>query len=207
MGMFDTVLSPQTLYKQVVGAVVYIENLTDTGKVLYGAGVVISKEGSILTAAHVLANSNLISIEFSDGSKVTAHRSSPFDEGRDLATCKIDNPTKFFPTVFMRDLSINPLNIGAKLFAIGHPLKQKFSYSEGIVSQLRKDILNPGKFVIHEAIQTDAALNPGNSGGGAFDLKGRLIGIANIILSPSGYYDGIGYLTGTTEIVKFLGNN
>ena len=200
----STELTPQQLYKQVVDSVVYIETLTGQGTVKYGSGVIISKEGTILTAAHVVKDASLINIEMVDGKKYTAVKSTPFDEGRDLGVLKIQQEALFEP-VMMRDLKTNPLFIGAKLFAIGSPFRQKFSYTEGIVSQLRDEVVNPGNYVVKNAIQTDAALNPGNSGGGGFDRKGRLVGIASLILSPKGTSEGVGYLIGTTEITKFLG--
>jgi len=206
--MPNETLTPQQLFKQVVNSVVYIEILDNIGKTYYGSGIIYNQQGDILTAAHVIKGANIISVELYNGTKYTAAIGQYIDEGRDLATLKLQNTqsTKF-PFALFRDLKLNPLNIGADLFAIGAPRKLKWTYTQGIVSQLRNDFIVGNQFIIKHCIQTDAALNPGNSGGPIFDKKGRCCGIANVSSSLSTDDAGLGLCTSSDDLTLFLGGN
>lgn len=205
MGLFDVLngsvieLTPQQLYKKCVDSVAFIVNIKEDGTQEYGGAVVYTEDGTLITAAHVIKKANLINVVFNNG-KTYSCRVVLIDEGRDLATLKIDTLDKFKPATFRT----KPINIGAKLFAIGHPFRLTFSYVEGIVSQIRKDFLVPGKYVIKNAIQTDAALNPGNSGAPVFDKNGQVVAIANVTLSPKGVSEGCGLCTASDELMRFV---
>ena len=192
-------LTPQQLYKQCVDSVAFIVNVKNDGLQEYGGAVVYTSDGTLITAAHVVKNSNLLTISFPN-KKVYSGQVVLIDEGRDLATVKIDSPDKFKPATFR----LIPTSIGAKVFAIGHPFRLTWSYTEGIVSQLRKDFVVPGKYILKSCLQTDAALNPGNSGAPIFDKNGQVIAIANITVSPKGVSEGAGLGTATEELMKFV---
>jgi len=85
------------------------------------------------------------------------------------------------------------LEVGQTVYAIGSPFGQMFSLTNGIISALHREIQSPSNHIISDAIQTNAALNPGNSGGPLLDKDGRLIGVNTAITSPSGGNVGIGY--------------
>ncbi len=87
----------------------------------------------------------------------------------------------------------NKLKVGQTVYAIGSPFGQQFTFSNGIISALKRKIQSPTDHLIDGAIQTNAALNPGNSGGPLLDKDGRLIGVNTAITTPSGGSVGIGY--------------
>gem|GEM_PF-6291914 len=188
------------LYKQVVPSIVYIEVITDSGQSQYGGGYIHSADGTIVTVAHVVDKASLINIEFENGTKATG-TVKLLDPGRDLATVKIDQPAAY-PQAKLGNLGL--LQIGNKLMAISHPYKQKFSLTTGIVSQLRDQIINPGKFIIKNAIQTDLAADPGSSGGPMFDMSGNVLGVLSFLMSHDGDYAGIVYAIPMSEIKKFV---
>lgn len=201
--------NPAQLYPKLVKSTVFIENIKQDGTQEYGAGVFIDST-TIITAAHVVDKANLLRIELDDGKSFTA-TIKLLDQGRDLAALNlIISPIEATLTNGNRIPKLADLGkakVGDKVVAIGHPLKFKWSYSFGIISQIRDEVINPGKFILKKALQTDLALNPGNSGGGIFNLQGELLGIASFIASPTGYSDGIAFCNTIPEIQKFLGGN
>lgn len=190
------------VFKKVSPSVVYIYNVQTTGQRVYGSGVVFSEAGDIITAAHVTKDYDLITCEFVDG---TSHTAMVIlrDEGRDLATLKLDTlPEKLHPIKFRE----KAIKIGKPLYALGSPFKQKFSLSKGIVSQIRNEVVKPGAYIIMGALQTDASLNPGNSGGAIVDDKGQLVGIASLLLGAA-TSTGVAYGIPVAELEKFIGGN
>ena len=177
------------LYKKVSPSIVFISNFTTDNQSLYGSGVIVDKEGTIITAAHVVGMANLLSvIDFEDytewleaGGKETIPIKSKLaivtqiDEVKDTATIKIQEPKEEYQPMEIRT---KQMKIGSPLAAIGAPYKYKWSYSLGVLSAIRPEVILNGK-LIHDAIQTDTALNPGNSGGAVFDMRGKLVGIAS----------------------------
>lgn len=192
------------LYKKIVSSVVFISNLGEDGKSYYGGGFIYDSK-TIITCAHVVYKPNVLTIETYDG-RILQGTIKTIDEGRDLATIEIATLPVFVDAVKMAD--ITTVEIGEPAVAIGHPRRMKFSFSKGVVSQVRKEVVNPhgraGAYVINNAIQTDTSLNPGNSGGPLFDYKGRVIGMASMILSASGDDAGIGFAIAVPDIIKFI---
>ena len=202
---------PIKLYKKMAPSVVFIQKLSTDGKFSYGSGFVFCESGVIVTCAHVVYQGTGILVEFSDG-KVYSATIRNIDEGRDLAYLTLDAiPIDFKVTpVIFRDTKAfkDEFAIGMKVYALGHPFKFKYSWTEGVISQLRPSVTNPFStvpYIINDAIQTDASLNPGNSGCPVFDNQGRLIGIASMIAGAK-TYTGVSFLIPAHRIQEFMDN-
>jgi len=150
-----------------------------------GSGFIISADGYVVTNNHVIVDADEIVIELFDGGFLDAVIVGR-DERTDLALLKVeaDEP---LPFVNFGDSDI--MRVGDWVLAIGNPLGQGFSVSAGIVSARGRTLSG----VYDDFIQTDAAINRGNSGGPLFNLKGEVIGVNTAILSPSGGSIGIGF--------------
>ncbi len=151
-----------------------------------GSGFVIDPSGLIVTNNHVISDADEISVKFSDGKQLIA-RILGRDSKTDLAILKVDSdkplPTvKFGPSETMR--------VGDWVMAIGNPFGLGGSVTLGIVSARNRDI-NSGPY--DNFIQTDAAINRGNSGGPLFDMYGNVVGINTAIISPTGGSIGLGF--------------
>lgn len=153
-----------------------------------GSGFIIdAEEGIIVTNNHVIADADEIVINFHDGSKRTAELVG-VDTKTDLAVLKVDPSGKKLVAVPFGDS--DQMKIGDWVLAIGNPFGFGGSVSIGIVSAQNRQI---GSGPYDDYIQTDAAINRGNSGGPLFNMKGEVIGINTAIVSPSGGSIGIGF--------------
>jgi serine protease DegQ len=151
-----------------------------------GSGVIVSSQGYILTNNHVVEGAEEISVSLSDGRKAIA-RIVGTDPETDLAVIKIDLPKLPAITLGHSDQA----SVGDVVLAIGNPFGVGQTVTMGIVSALgRNDI---GINTYENFIQTDAAVNPGNSGGALVDVNGNLLGINSAIYSRSGGSLGIGF--------------
>ena len=152
-----------------------------------GSGWVYDNEGHIITNAHVVSRASQIRVEFEDGrtmlGKVVAS-----DSFTDIAVVKIDPGIGLIP---MRRASDRRVNVGERVFAFGSPFNFKFSMSEGIVSGLGRnpDTRGSGN-TFTNYIQTDAAVNPGNSGGPLVNVRGEVIGM-NVAIATGRDTDGV----------------
>ncbi len=151
-----------------------------------GSGFVISAEGHIVTNNHVIEGADEITIIFSDGRRLDA-KVLGTDKKTDLALLKVE-PEEPLPFVSFGDS--DAMRVGDWVLAIGNPFGFGSSVSAGIISARNRDI-NAGPY--DDFIQTDAAINRGNSGGPLFNLKGEVIGIATAIISPTGGSIGLGF--------------
>ncbi len=151
-----------------------------------GSGVIVTKNGYILTNNHVVDHADQVKVTLLDGREFTA-KVVGRDPKSDIAVVKID--ANDLPVVPMADSS--KVQVGDVVLAIGNPFGVGQTVTEGIVSA--KDRGNMGIEDYEDFIQTDAAINPGNSGGALVDVEGRLIGINTAILSRSGGNQGIGF--------------
>jgi len=150
-----------------------------------GSGVIFSPSGYILTNLHVIGSNNLnVTIELADGRKKAA-KIIGADKGTDLAVLKIEEAENL-PSLKIGNS--DELKIGDVVLAIGNPYGVGKSVSLGIISATGREFNNP----FSNYIQTDAAINKGNSGGALVDSKGRLVGINTFIRSSSGGSEGIG---------------
>lgn len=162
-----------------------------------GSGFVISKDGYIVTNSHVIEDADEIITSLNDGSKHKA-KVIGVDKKTDLALLKIEagDDLKF---VKLGDSTKSRL--GDWVIVVGNPYGLGGSVSVGIISAKSRDI-NNGQ--IEEYIQTDAAINKGNSGGPMFNVKGEVIGISSAIYSPSGGSVGIGFATPSSTAAQVI---
>ncbi|MGV6812382.1 MAG: DegQ family serine endoprotease [Brevirhabdus sp.] len=158
-----------------------------------GSGFVISEDGFIVTNNHVIENADEITIEFFSGEKLDATVVGR-DQNTDIALLKVeaDKPLAFVP---FGDSDI--ARVGDWVMAVGNPLGQGFSVSAGIISARNREL--SGSY--DDFIQTDAAINRGNSGGPLFNMDGEVIGVNTAILSPNGGSIGIGFSM-SSNVVK-----
>jgi len=156
-----------------------------------GSGTIISKDGYLLTNAHVVEGSNDLTIRLFDGATFGA-RLVGLDLENDLAVLKIDIPADIIlePITFG---SASSLKVGQKVVAIGNPFGYDRTMTIGTVSGLGRPVRTETNTVINGMIQTDAAINPGNSGGPLLNGKGEMIGICTTIHTTSGGSQGIGF--------------
>jgi serine protease DegQ len=151
-----------------------------------GSGVIVSKDGYLLTNNHVVDGANQIEIYLADGRTLPAKLIGT-DPETDLAVLKVD-AANLVPITFS---SSDSLRVGDVVLAIGDPFGVGQTVTLGIVSALGKRGIGDSDLV--DFIQTDAAINPGNSGGALVDVSGNLIGINSMIYSESGGSQGIGF--------------
>jgi serine protease Do len=151
-----------------------------------GSGVIITKDGYILTNNHVVDSADRVQVTLTDGREFTA-KVIGRDPKSDVAVVKIDG--KDLPTVPVADS--DKVQVGDVVLAVGNPMGIGQTVTTGIVSATGRGNLGLGDY--EDFIQTDAAINPGNSGGALVDAEGRLIGINTAIFSRSGGNQGIGF--------------
>ena len=161
-----------------------------------GSGFVISEDGYVVTNNHVIESADEILIEFFDGEELEA-KVVGTDPNTDIALLKVeaDEP---LPFVSFGD-SDNAL-VGDWVLAMGNPLGQGFSLSVGIVSARNRAL--SGSY--DDYIQTDAAINRGNSGGPLFNMDGEVVGVNTAILSPNGGSIGIGFSMASNVVTKVV---
>jgi serine protease Do len=155
-----------------------------------GSGVIVSPEGYILTASHVVEGAEAVKVALSSGEKEFDAKIIGTDPPTDLAVLKL-NINKPLPALPIADS--DKLEVGDIVLAVGNPFAVGQTLTMGIVSALGRGGfgINPGGY--ENFIQTDAAINPGNSGGALVDAEGRLVGINTAILSRSGGFQGVGF--------------
>ena len=153
-----------------------------------GSGVIVSSDGYILTANHVVEGADTVKVALADGEKEFEAKVIGTDPPTDVAVLRID-AKKPLPAITLADS--DKLEVGDMVLAIGNPFAVGQTVTMGIISALQR-----GGFGIsgyEDFIQTDAAINPGNSGGALVDVEGRLVGINTAILSHSGGFQGVGF--------------
>jgi S1-C subfamily serine protease len=172
-----------------------------------GSGFVLDGQGYIATNAHVVRDDKLekstnVYIEFPDGNRVPAKVVGD-DLNADVALLKVD-PAGLTLTPLRLGSSSN-LVVGAPVAAIGSPFGQDQSLSVGVISATNRDIDSLTQFKIGNAIQTDAAINHGNSGGPLIDARGRVIGINSQIESTGGGGEGVGFAVPADTVRRSIG--
>jgi serine protease DegQ len=172
-------------------------NERDDKQLSLGSGVIVSKEGFILTNNHVVEAADEIEVALADGRKAVA-KVVGTDPETDLAVIKIDLPD--LPAITMGHSE--QAQVGDVVLAIGNPFGVGQTVTMGIVSALGRNHLGINTF--ENFIQTDAAINPGNSGGALIDTNGNLIGINTAIFSRSGGSLGIGFAIPSSTVKTVL---
>jgi S1-C subfamily serine protease len=194
----ETTSSTAALYKRVKDSVVEIHASTSGADPFgnerqgqaTGSGFVIDEQGHIVTNQHVVSGSQSVTVEFADGSEVDADVVGT-DPSTDIAVLDVNRPAaQLEPLSFASE---GTLEVGDPVIAIGSPLGLQGTLTTGVISALGREIQSPNGFTIENAVQTDAALNRGNSGGPVLDTQGRVVGVAAQIASETGSSAGIGY--------------
>ena len=155
-----------------------------------GSGFVYDDAGRIVTNHHVVDGADSIEVTLPDGSSYDA-RLLGSDASTDLAVIQIDAPADELEPLELGDS--DALAVGEEVVAIGSPFGLEATVTSGIVSALDRRITSPNGFAIENAIQTDAAINHGNSGGPLLDSEARVVGVNSQIESESGGNVGIGF--------------
>ncbi len=155
-----------------------------------GSGFVIDKRGYILTNFHVVQDAQSIEVVLGDQSRYPA-KFIGADQRNDVALVKIDPAGKNLAVLPLGDSSA--IQVGQKVLAIGNPFGFQSTLTTGVVSALGRTVQTSETTFIDEAIQTDAAINRGNSGGPLINSHGEVIGINSAIYTPSGTTAGIGF--------------
>ncbi|MGR0279572.1 S1C family serine protease [Marinomonas dokdonensis] len=191
-----------SIYTRILERNDFNKSSNTTHNLNLGSGVIITKQGFILTNHHVVQNAKSIIVRLNDGRRLSANiiGSDPFT---DLAILKV--PAENLPHIQIG--SSERVNVGDRILAIGNPFDIGQTVTAGIISAKGRNSI--GLNTYENFLQTDAAINPGNSGGALVNLKGQLIGISSAIYSSTNGSQGIGFATPVddamavmTEIIK-----
>jgi S1-C subfamily serine protease len=165
-----------------------------------GSGIILTEDGTILTSYHVIAEAKNIQVSLEDGRQMKARVVGEAPED-DLAVIRIDVGQRKLKAI--KFVNAEGTKVGEKVLAIGNPFALGRTLTTGTVSMVGRDIRNNGR-ILRDLIQTDAAVNPGNSGGALVNSKGELVGVNTVILSPTGGSIGIGFAIPTSRVIKVL---
>ncbi len=212
-------LTPEQLYKTMSPGVVMVQSdFANAGTNIFGqqqsgqslgTGFVVSKDGYILTNAHVVQEqgqkATSVTVVFNKGGSKTQQVKGQImgiDSTSDVAVIKVDPVGVDLWPLPLGDSS--KVQVGENVVAIGNPLNYDFSITSGIVSAVGRSLQGPSGRPIPNIIQTDAAINPGNSGGPLIDSTGHVIGINEQIASVSGGNQGLGFAVPINTAVRSL---
>jgi putative serine protease PepD len=179
-----------TIYARASAAVVNVQVTRGSGGGS-GTGFVIDRDGTIVTNAHVVAGATSARVRFGDDDAPVEARVAGTDASSDLAVLRVDPSA----TRDVRPLALaasDDVTVGDAAIAIGYPLGLDKTATQGIVSGVGRQIEAPNGFSIDEVIQTDAPVNPGNSGGPLLDAAGRVIGVNSQIATAGGGGGNVG---------------
>ncbi len=182
------------IYQQTKDGVVTITTSVSAGGArsfsqAEGSGIVVDKQGDILTNAHVVDSASQVQVTFSDGHTATAQVKG-VDQSADLAVVEVSASDQLHPLTAGNS---DALQVGDAALAIGSPFGLQGSFTAGIISGLNRSSTAPTGRALTGMIQTDAPINPGNSGGALLDARGQLIGINDSIQSPAEGNVGVGF--------------
>lgn len=170
-----------------------------TGRDGYGAGIVIRDDGLVLTALHVVRGASALAIVFEHGEEHPGKLLAA-DEEIDVALVRTVAPGRTFPAATLG--SDADLELGQELIAISNPFGLGISVSRGILSARdRRNVVGRNSAAL---LQTDAAINPGSSGGALVNLKGEVVGLIVAILTRTGGHQGIGFAVPAHELRRAL---
>jgi putative serine protease PepD len=159
-----------------------------------GSGFVIDEDGYIVTNQHVVSGANSVSVRFASGARETAEVVGE-DPSTDTAVIKVNAPEGILKPLTLGDS--DAIGVGDPVIAIGNPLNVGISVTTGIVSGIGRPIPAPNNYTINGAVQTDAALSSGNSGGPLLDARGEVIGVTSLAAGTAplggGVAQGVGF--------------
>lgn len=194
------------IYKRVSPSVVHIaveaSSALNSGT---GSGFVYDKQGHIVTNNHVVASGRNIIVTFSDDTRASAEVVGT-DPGSDLAVIKVAVPEQLLVPVELGDS--DHLEVGEQAIAIGNPFGFERTMTVGVISSLGRVVPQQNnsrfRFSLANLIQTDAAVNPGNSGGPLIDNQGRVIGVNSFIFSETGVNSGVGFAIPVSSVKRIV---
>jgi S1-C subfamily serine protease len=200
------------IYKASKESVVYITSTTYQRDFFFGvqavqglgSGFIINPDGQILTNYHVISGSSDVEVTMPPDQSRYRARVLMRDQGHDLALIQIDPKKKL--TSFLRLGDSDGLQVGQKVLAIGNPFGLAGTLTTGIVSSLHRKIQSEDRADLEDMIQTDAAINSGNSGGPLLDSQGNVIGLNTAIYGPNGGSVGIGFAMPINRAKAMLGD-
>ena len=166
-----------------------------------GSGFVYDTSGHVVTNAHVVDGAQSARVTFSNGKTYDATVVAA-DASTDLAVLEVDAPSSVLVPLTLADSS--EVAVGDTVVAIGSPFGLENTVTAGIVSALGRSMEAPNGFTINGSIQTDAAINHGNSGGPLLDLEGRVVGVNAQIASESGGNDGVGFAIPSSTVSSIV---
>ncbi|MDQ3867230.1 MAG: trypsin-like peptidase domain-containing protein [Actinomycetota bacterium] len=166
-----------------------------------GSGFVIDKDGHIVTNYHVIEGADEVYVNFTRDDELKA-KVVGVDPSTDLALLKIDEHRRALSPIPLGNS--DAVRVGDEVVAIGNPFGLERTVTRGIVSALQRQIQAPNGFTIDKVIQTDAAINKGNSGGPLLDASGRVIGVNAQIESETGGNVGIGFAIPVNTVKKVV---
>ena len=164
-----------------------------------GSGFVIDKQGDIVTNDHVVSGASSIKVKFADGTTSSAKLVGT-DPSTDIAVVRVSVPSSELQPLSFGDSST--AQVGDGVVAIGSPFGLAGTVTTGVVSALGRTMQAPNHYTITGAIQTDAAINHGNSGGPLLNSNGQVIGVNAQIESDSGGSDGVGFAIPSSTVSK-----
>jgi putative serine protease PepD len=184
----NTALTATQIYQRDSAGVVAIKAVTSEGED-EGTGIVLNDKGLILTNDHVIKDATSLTVDASGSSqKTTSAKIVGEEANQDLALIEVDPSSLGLTPLTLA--SSSSLKVGDTVYAIGTPYGLEETFTKGIVSALSREIAAPDGAKITGAIQTDAALNPGNSGGPLLDEQGEVIGVNSQIASDAAQAEG-----------------
>jgi putative serine protease PepD len=202
-------LTPGEIYRQTYQGVVEITvsspQPTPNGSQeaqVQGSGFVIDTDGHVVTNEHVVDNADSVSVRFWNGNSYKAHVVGT-DPSTDLAVIKVDAPQSVLHPLTLGDS--NKLRVGDTVVAIGSPFGLEETLTSGIVSALHRQMQAPNRFTINDSIQTDAAINHGNSGGPLLNSSAEVVGVNSQIAGETGANVGVGFAV-PSATVKSIAN-
>ena len=192
--------SPSVVVIRAKGREVSTSGVARFGEI--GSGVLVTTDGKVVTASHVVHGMEDITVEFLGREPVRA-RVIGFQPGADLALLQLDElpPDAPVATVIADSRTVG---VGDPVFIVGAPYGLTYSLSRGIVSALWSANTVNREFPLAEFFQTDAAINTGNSGGPMFNSAGEVIGIVSHMISKSGGSEGLGFVVTANTVRKLL---
>jgi putative serine protease PepD len=203
-------LSVNEIYRRAYKSVVEITVTSNAGAAPFGrggtqeaqgSGFVYDSNGDIVTNQHVVDGARSISVRFSNG-ETHAAKLIGSDASTDIAVIRVNAPSSVLTPLRLGDSS--KVAVGDGVVAIGSPFGLENSVTSGIVSALHRQMTSPNGFTIDDSIQTDAAINHGNSGGPLLDGQGDVVGVTSQIESDSGGNDGVGFAVPSNTVKSIV---
>ena len=199
----STIANLPELFERVVPSVVQLR-VRGQFRGGTGSGVLIDRSGHIVTNDHVVSGAVTIVVELHDGT-VAAAELLGSDPSNDLAVIRANLPARALKPATFGDS--DAIRVGEPVFAIGNPFDLDFTLTSGIVSGIGREAHQyRGGRPVRGVIQTDAAVNPGNSGGPLFNAAGEVIGITTAVENPAGqsFFIGIGYAVPSNTVLRYI---